>query len=362
MNPTISSRQGFTLIEVLMVIAIIGVLVGLAVPAVGIAFRSFKQRAIGFECQSLANSIAQYKTKYGEYPPDGADSALLVRHLRKAFPQIAATELALLGGTLSTYPSGFPAPANSTRGLSSAVMDPSEALVFFLGGFSDDPAFPFSGPGGPFYLEDSGTQVKSNAASISRVQYNTDRVNSLFPFNQSQLSLEVNSAGITTSSDDADLLPEYHPGGLTQPFVYFEARTYQQSTVANVFSTTSNGIVYPYRSTEVNTKVDKNNTAIASRNSYFKFVNDKSFQLISAGLDDHYGGTSGLFYMYAPIGASSGTSARSGESLDLVAAIPAAQSHPNATYTRFTGAGENLNQADNVANFAEGLLEDSLEN
>ena len=78
-------RSGFTLIEVLMVIAIIGILVGLAVPAVMYGSRVVKQRAIVIETQTLDNAINQYNNKYGDFPADGSNRVLFEKHFRKAF-------------------------------------------------------------------------------------------------------------------------------------------------------------------------------------------------------------------------------------------------------------------------------------
>lgn len=355
-----ASQPGFTLVEVLVVIAIIGLLVGLTVPAVNIAFRAVKQRAIALECQALATSIEAYRAKYDEYPPDGADSALLLRHLRKAFPNIAPTEIELLTRT-GKFATLTPPVAASATG---AVMDPTEALVFFLGGFSDDPVFPFSGKDGPVYILDSSSNPQNSlfTGTIASVQYNPDRKNSFYEFKQSQLTLQV-SGNLTISSDDAinsgptDLLPAYHPAGLTMPFVYFESRTYQQTTVANRFATTDNGVVFPYRSAQLNTKYAAD-TSIAGRNKYYRFVNEKTFQLISAGLDDHYGGVAGYFFVYKPVGSndSGGSGPASGDSIGL-ADTPAV-----GKYTRFKDAAGGTEQEDNVANFADGIFADSLEN
>lgn len=361
-------RSGFTLVEILVVIAIIGVLVALAVPAVNMAYKSIKKKAIAMECQAIAQAVEAYRTKYNDYPPDGADPTILARHLRKAFQNISPTEVALISGTFP-LPSGNLPVASGT--LSGSLMDPSEALVFFLGGFSDDPVFPFSGPGGPFIIMDNSSpavQVKSNhpTANISSVQYSPDRQNPLYPFKQAQLTLAV-VGGLTASSEDAeltggtpDLLPTYHPAGLKMPFVYFDSRTYQQSTVANRFATLSAGIVYPYRSTAINTKYSAADNSVASRNRYFRFVNEKTFQVVSAGLDDNYGGQDGLFYMFKPAGGESTGSANSGDSLDLTASISSG-THPAPQFTRFNNS-QGTAQADNVTNFSEGTLEDSLSN
>lgn len=361
-------RSGFTLVEILVVIAIIGVLVALTVPAVNLAYRTIKKRAIALECQSIAQAVEAYRTKYSDYPPDGADPTILARHLRKAFQNISPTEVALITGTFP-LPSGNLPVASGTLG--GSVMDPSEALVFFLGGFSDDPNFPFSGPGGPFIIMDDSSpavQVKSNhpPAKISSVQYSPDRQNPLYQFKQAQLTLAV-VGGLTASSEDAaltggtpDLLPAYHPAGLRMPFVYFDSRTYQQSMVANRFATLSDGIVYPYRSTAINTKYSAADNSVVSRNRYFRFVNEKTFQVVSAGLDDNFGGEEGLFYMFKPTGGESTGSANSGDSLDLTASISSG-THPAPKFTRFNNS-QGTGQADNVTNFSEGTLEDSLSN
>lgn len=360
-------RSGFTLVEVLVVIAIIGLLVGLTVPAVNLAYRTIKKRAIAMECQAVASAVEAYRTKYEDYPPDGADPTLMVRHLRKAFPNIAATEIALLTGSFP-LPSGNPLVASAS--LTGSAMDPSEALVFFLGGFSNDPVFPFSGKGGPLLIMDNSSpakQVKSNhdPALISSVQYNPDRQTPLYDFKQAQLTLEV-LGSITASSDDAitgaavDLLPAYHPSGLKMPFVYFDSRTYQQTTIANRYATLSAGIVYPYRSTAVNTKYFPSDASVVSRNKYFRFMNEKTFQVIAAGLDDNFGGQDGLFYMFKPSSGEAAGSANSGDSLDLVATISSG-THPTPQYTRFMNANGTA-QSDNVTNFSDGTLEDSLSN
>ncbi len=96
------------------------------------------------------------------------------RHLRKAFPQIQQSELNLLNPTSATALSGqgwngdswtlatgFVAGIRNDFDVRVAVgpnfvaadmkvMDPAEALVFFLGGFSSNPKQPFTGDGRTF--------------------------------------------------------------------------------------------------------------------------------------------------------------------------------------------------------------------
>jgi prepilin-type N-terminal cleavage/methylation domain-containing protein len=350
------SRSGFTLVEVLMVVAIIGILAGLIIPAVGMALRAAQARAISMEVVTLADAVEKYRNKFDDYPPDGSNPTVMARHLRKIFPNIATTELSIFG---MTY--GGTRVANASNGAPSGVMDPAEALVFFLGGFSDDPAYPITGVGGPLFLTDmSGAQVNSSAASIATVQYNVDRVNGFYDFKQAQLTLGA-STTTTISSDESELfngsndaIPAYRPSGKTAPYVYFCASTYTSGAFFNFYAPTDKGYARPYRSDKENTKV-ANTPAMA--NTRFPFMNSDKFQIISAGLDDSYGGIA------MPSGAGGPTYFRfpSGDSIDF-------SGYPSSAptiggYTRYSdGPGVPSMQLDNSTNFANGKLEDSIPN
>ncbi len=350
-------RAGFTLVELLMVVLIVGILAGLIVPAVNIALKSVRRRAIMLEVTTLADAIEKYRQKYGDYPPDGSSPTVMARHLRKAFPNIAPTELSIFSNAYGGVP-----VANVSNGAPSGVMDPAEALVFFLGGFSDDPVFPITGVGGPLFLTNSaGTQVNSSG-TIARCQYNTDRLNALFDFKANQLTIDNTTT--TVSSDESlyfgganDCMPTYHPAGKKAPFVYFDSRTYTfpagSSLFFNYYSPTAEamGVARPYRSDMVDKKVP---STAAMANAYYQFMNKSSFQLISAGLDDTYGGvpyTSGggpVYYSYP-----------SGQSIDF-GPFPGSVPIVGAQ-SGYREAGQAINnQADNAVNFASDLLGDEV--
>ena len=84
-------------------------------------------------------------------------------------------------------------------------------------------------------------------------------------------------------------------------------------------------------------------------------MNEKGFQVLSAGLDDHFGGSAGLFYMFKPQGGTGATTAQSGDSFDVATGTVGA----NKTF-RDTDGG--TYQLDNLANFSEGPLSDSIDN
>jgi prepilin-type N-terminal cleavage/methylation domain-containing protein len=259
-------RVGFTLVELLVVIAIIGVLVGLTVPAVFAVRRTFNNASVKFEVQGLDAAVAAYRSKYGDYPPDGSSWPIMESHFRKIFPNILQSELNLLN---PAYQAANPVPGHPslTSGNSvirsdydGRVMDPAEALVFFLGGFSTDSQKPFTGKGGPI-------------SAASGYSYNAARENAFYEFNSARLVF----------SDDSDSLPVYSSYITTTPYVYFDGRTYQFMRNGSLFCNYHRatppdpvmGVARPLLSA--------NPTAVAL------YENQKTFQIMSPGIDGLYG-------------------------------------------------------------------------
>mgnify|MGYP003336251906 FL=1 len=90
------SRRGFTLVELLVVIAILSILAALLAWGVNAARISMLRSAQSAEIQMIATAVEAYRSKYGDYPPDGSSWPAMEQHLRKAFPDILITELNLL--------------------------------------------------------------------------------------------------------------------------------------------------------------------------------------------------------------------------------------------------------------------------
>ena len=61
--------RGFTLVELLVVILILAVLIALLLPALNGALRTARNAAVGGEINQLAQALASFKAKYGDYPP-----------------------------------------------------------------------------------------------------------------------------------------------------------------------------------------------------------------------------------------------------------------------------------------------------
>ncbi|MBH55720.1 MAG: hypothetical protein CMJ82_00855 [Planctomycetaceae bacterium] len=283
-------NQGFTLVEMLIVIAIIGILAGILIPTIGVVRKSASNSGMAMEVNSLSAAIETYKQKYGDYPPDGSNIVVFLRHIQVAFPRIHPKEFSDLQLMIGVDNMG------KTR------LDPSEALVFFLGGFSDDPRFPFTGEGGPF------SRVRRNALfdfAAGRLTQSTEMTN-IGP-----LLVNTNPNGVPVlvpmSTDeqalfgnDADIFPAYLPSSSDIPFVYFDHRTYIQRPlykfngnpvppaqyppigVRFLQKGTHDGWVRAYRS-------DQARQPTAEDPFPFKWLGDGTFQIICAGVDNNLG-------------------------------------------------------------------------
>ncbi len=98
--------QGFTLIEILVVIAIIGLLAGIGFTAFGGARAFFGSASAKTRLTDVGTALEMYKQKYGEYPPDSCACRccynpsspnyekarnVVRRHILKRWPKVLKT-------------------------------------------------------------------------------------------------------------------------------------------------------------------------------------------------------------------------------------------------------------------------------
>ncbi len=63
-------KEGFTLVEIMIVVAVIGVLAAIAVPSMLSAGNTARARRFAREIQNVGAAFVQYAYDHGDYPPD----------------------------------------------------------------------------------------------------------------------------------------------------------------------------------------------------------------------------------------------------------------------------------------------------
>jgi prepilin-type N-terminal cleavage/methylation domain-containing protein len=229
------ARHGFTLVELLAVILIIGMLAGLLTPAVMQALKKSRNAAIKAEIDMLHMAIMNYKNEYGSFPP--AASALVpgspvFRHMQRLFPRC------------SNIPGQFVGP-------NAGPVTPENALVSWLRGYTNDPTSPLQPPGNRKWL---------------------------FDFDRARISATASYA------------PAGKPGA---PYIYIDASNYQ----AFPYTHTGPGAMFvppppPPPPVADNRPVDKHrwftNLGLSGIQEQ-EFFNPDSFQIICAGRDEEFG-------------------------------------------------------------------------
>ncbi len=296
---TATPPRAFTLTELLVVITIIAILTSLITVAAVNALRTAKQARITLEIQQLGNAIEDFKTEYQAYPPNGmiqagnntlgnSISAIvksdMERMFKKAFPrhQEPPALIAALSGN---------GPSGPNRNLGSG-MTAAEALVFWLGGFSKDPKFPLSGPGGPSFEIVNGDILEEHNR---RFEFDLGRLepkeeDGTFDDDSDGdggkgrfINYTVNINGV--DQDRRINFWQYAPSGSGQPLVYFDVsrhkpEKYDMHAVGDV----SSGAPMIHA-------IEKRRGGLSGLpgTGDLVFVNQGKFQILHAGLDDVWG-------------------------------------------------------------------------
>lgn len=324
--------RGFTLTELLIVIAIIAVLASLITAAALGALRRARQTRISLALSELSTACEEFKNQFGAYPPNcayptnaqagvgTADQAYedLRRTLKKAFPRHREPDTllqALAGYSGATGLNGPGLVSGTLNGMNAA-----EAVYFWLGGFSKDPQYPISGPGGPSFLAGQLETLEgrdgNDAINVGLLGPRNDDGS----FAGRYIVYEVNVNGV--NQQRRINFWQYVPSGSAQPVVYFDASRYDPRRQWLPAGSGAGAQIYPIsRLPEGAAEANVTNLAQAAI-----YANKGKFQLLHAGLDDAWGNMA----LFAPSGG-------------LV--------YPSGPFI-----GE---LADNLANFMTGTLEEA---
>lgn len=122
------SRSGFSLVELLVVIVILGILMSLIIPAITRARRNAQEAAVAAEISQLDQAITRFKTRFGVEPPSSlliptSATAWTAEDRQKVLRIWDQFDFATLGG-MGAYPSA------------AIHLNGAECLVFFLGGMN----------------------------------------------------------------------------------------------------------------------------------------------------------------------------------------------------------------------------------
>ncbi len=343
-----TQRRGFTLIEILMVVIIIGILVALLLPAINAAIRAGKNGAVSAEINQLAQALSAFKSKYGDYPPsrvylnesgyfpvggnasnipvsgstDISLGALTQRSLiamRKLFPRVVFSTTGsapLVNGTTYWYDFN----GNGVYDQGGYILQGHQCLVFFLGGvplydantqtygmsgFGKDPTNPFS--------NNIASDPRPPYNGASNAMYSGNRQQPFYDFNGSRLFADTFDAGYAALGLGPSGVPGYYDslGNAPPPapgspvttlnfFVYFSSYgngVYDPDDVNLPYESDANGngpigLSFLYSgATDSSYSPNPYTTTLTSATTTgtVTFENSQTFQIFSSGLDGLYG-------------------------------------------------------------------------
>jgi prepilin-type N-terminal cleavage/methylation domain-containing protein len=277
----VAGARGFTLVELLIVIAVIAVLVALLLPAIGGVRQRARVAEVTFEIKAIESAMVAFKTQMGGDVPGS------IRLPRSRIPADTATaDNSWDAKSKAVIRQFFPEFDFSTNGgadwSTPIVLNGSECLTFFLGGlrksstefevigFSKNPAQPFERTSknriGPFFKFNTARMMDFDGDGV--LEYKDPLPSQTLPY----VYLAGQSGSYNTTFDDT-----------SSPGVWWNSDSWSQSLTAQQL------IQIGYYST-----LDTTSSTAQARMAGSSPINPRGYQIISPGADKRYG-TGGLF-------------------------------------------------------------------
>jgi len=247
-------RPGFSLIELLVVIVIIGMLMALILPAIGGARIRAREAAVSTEITQLDQAIASFKARFGSEPPSSLNIPLsattwTAEDRQKITSVWDQFDFATLGGR-----GAYPATETHLNG--------AECLVFFLGGINSNP---------------SGVPSLIGFSKNPRTPWNKDAGNRDVPFYDRFTPDRLVDLDGDRALEFLDGLP-----GQTTPYLFFssQGKSYRKTNSATSYDQFDvfGGPTNPKDMSSIYLAADNKNPQRA-----------QGYQIISPGLDGQYG-------------------------------------------------------------------------
>jgi prepilin-type N-terminal cleavage/methylation domain-containing protein/prepilin-type processing-associated H-X9-DG protein len=214
---------GFTLVELLVVMAIIGVLVAITVPSVQAARESSRRTACGNNLRSLGLSLDLYHEQHNWYPLDGDHGFGIGAHLLPFLDQGALFE------QLNPTRAQLPDPQHARPEMEGLPLD-----VFQCASAGEEPVLEDSRFGRSLYLGTSNLfSLRNNYEHIRDGESNTMAIADTLVNHAWALPRTGNAASAPNAGGD---FSSRHPGGVQAVFCDGSVKFIEDSIAAELFS------------------------------------------------------------------------------------------------------------------------------
>jgi len=269
--PARQFRPGFTLVELIVVIVIVGILAALILPAISQTFVTANNAKVTVEIKNLENAIALFKTKYGVEPPSqfklctraqdwnaNPDAKALIRRIWPSF------DFNMPAGSFPAWWGDIP---DNQKVNGAIILSGPECLVFFLGGVTD------SAP-----TQESSAAPMGFAVNAQR-PFSVNEIARVPPF----FEFDVGRMKDDTGNKFAEFYDPL-PAKSKQPYVYFSS---YEGTGYRPEELPTFSLLDVYR--QGNAAVPPGKNAASGQSAKFPPHKATGFQIISPGYDGQLG-------------------------------------------------------------------------